>query len=160
MLNLLLRYVTLTKSISDSIATDQFSTYVHQDSSASKSIGSFRDSEDSFLDLISITDDVHDKLEDIDEIIADNDEEGGQDHSHQQVTKLQKMGNDKAKIKPKMKNYNIRPHMLGKLGWLSRRKRISRLSQKQKKLQMNIDLLEKNKGSTAFPTYIENNFLF
>jgi hypothetical protein len=78
MLNLLLRYVTLTKSISDSIATDQFSTYVHPDSSASKSIGSFRDSEDSFLDLISITDDVHGKLEDIDEIIADNDEEGGE----------------------------------------------------------------------------------
>jgi hypothetical protein len=37
--------------------------------------------------------------------------------------------------------------MLGRLGWLSRRKRITRLSQKQKRVQMNIDLLEKNKGS-------------
>ena len=35
--------------------------------STTKSIGSYRDSEDSFLDLISITDELNDKLDDIDE---------------------------------------------------------------------------------------------
>ena len=60
MLDILLRYVTLSKTIGldNSISTDGF----YPDSvttTRSRSIGSFRESEDSILDLISITDEVN-----------------------------------------------------------------------------------------------------
>ena len=67
MLDLLLRYVTLSKSLNDSIGTDQFSTFAHCDSSNARSVSSFIDSEDSFLDLVSITDEVDMELRRVDE---------------------------------------------------------------------------------------------